>query len=243
VKEASTNEFKQSRTEYNPLSLASSALAFLGYIGSDDMAGTRFVKAMIASQNISRYAVDDILSRYGWEGLGSATVVDVGGSYGHVAFRLQDRFPNLRFIVRDLPEIVSQAEQSRISHLRSEPELAFSSMISSRPSALTVRYLHFILHNWSDQYGARVLSNILPGMKKGDRILANDRIVDEFASRGLMAGCMGVSSHSNSMHAGQGLIEVLVLWHMTDIHISSRSMGVNGLRRSSRSWLRRLIPG
>ena len=47
-----------------------------------------------------------MLDNYPWESF--KTFADVGGSYGHVAISVAERFPNVKCIVQDLPGVVEK---------------------------------------------------------------------------------------------------------------------------------------
>lgn len=45
-----------------------------------------------------------------WASLGKATVVDVGGSHGLVCIALAEEFPDLQFVVQDIPNVADDAK-------------------------------------------------------------------------------------------------------------------------------------
>lgn len=49
---------------------------------------------------------DGLLDDYPWAD--KKTMVDVGGSYGSVAIRIAERFPNMKCSVQDLPDTVAE---------------------------------------------------------------------------------------------------------------------------------------
>lgn len=59
---------------------------------------------------------DGLLDNYPW--ISKQTVVDVGGSYGSVAIGIAKRFLNIKCIVQDLPDTVSEGASQLPSELR-----------------------------------------------------------------------------------------------------------------------------
>lgn len=53
----------------------------------------------------------DIATQYPWDSFGSGTVVDAGGSHGEAAFSIANKYPKLKFIVQDLPQVVATAKE------------------------------------------------------------------------------------------------------------------------------------
>ena len=60
-----------------------------------------------------KYLVDVARGGYGFSGVDAAAgvFVDIGGSHGFVPVELAQRYPNMRFVVQDLPKLVQSAPQ------------------------------------------------------------------------------------------------------------------------------------
>ena len=110
------------------------------------------------------------------------TVVDVGGSQGHVSAFLAGKHPHLRFIVQDLPEVVSESQltyqipdtvRDRVSLMASD---FFEPQKVSDADVFLIRH---IFHNWSDSYCLKILRNLIPGLKPGAKIVINDQLLPE----------------------------------------------------------------
>lgn len=72
----------------------------------------RFGKAMSLFSKAPGMGPSRLIDVYPWSTLkdGHATVVDVGGSFGNSSIALAEHYPDLKFIVQDLPGVVAKAE-------------------------------------------------------------------------------------------------------------------------------------
>jgi len=113
-----------------------------------------------------------------WQSV-TGIVVDVGGADGAVAFELAKKFPSMKIIVQDLPNVIENAQHSRITDF---PQVTFSSQDffseQSVPGA-DVYILRMILHDWSDKFCNRILQNLIPALKNGAKIMINDFCIPE----------------------------------------------------------------
>ena len=121
-----------------------------------------------------------ILDNYPWESLGDGTVVDVGGSHGAVSVAIAQRFPSLRCIVQDLPDVVADARTKIPPSLTNQVTFMEHDFFTEQPvKGADVYYLRWILHDWSDKYAIRILRSLIPALKDGARILLSEYVLPE----------------------------------------------------------------
>jgi hypothetical protein len=72
----------------------------------------RFAGAMASFVNAHGNAPSLLAEHYPWDSIGNGTVVDVGGSKGHISVLLAQRYPDLNFVVQDLPEALMGAAEA-----------------------------------------------------------------------------------------------------------------------------------
>ncbi|KAF2758677.1 S-adenosyl-L-methionine-dependent methyltransferase [Pseudovirgaria hyperparasitica] len=151
------------------------------YMSSDTQRWNAFHGAMRASKKFDTFSTSHVTEWSGWKKLPEgASVVDIGGSYGHVSKAIALAHPHLKFCVQDLPSVVSDAHKSL------EPELADRISFSAydffsgpQPETADVYLLRWVLHDWPDKYAAKILRNTIATMKPGSRILLVDVILPE----------------------------------------------------------------
>ncbi|KAH7311342.1 putative O-methyltransferase [Stachybotrys elegans] len=139
---------------------------------------TMFTQAMQAASRFAGFRVEEILKTgYDWKALGESTIVDMGGSSGHDAILLTQEFPNLNFIVQDMPETESGFNERVPDDLRSRIRFEPHDFLKPQDTRGNVYMLKFILHDWSDKYACQILGHLVPRLEEeGSHILLFDSI-------------------------------------------------------------------
>ncbi|KAK0663249.1 O-methyltransferase gsfB [Lasiodiplodia hormozganensis] len=147
-------------------------------IGRNPARAKRFGRAMHSLTGGEGYEVDYLVNGYPWDALGKATVVDVGGSHGFVPVALAKRFPDLRFVVQDLPKTVADGPAHIPPEFADRIEFQAHDFFTEQPVAgADVYFFRWIFHNWSDKYCEKMLKCLIPALKPGARILVNENIL------------------------------------------------------------------
>lgn len=121
-----------------------------------------------------------LVDGFPWSSLGTATIVDVGGSNGAVGRAIADAHPDLNFIVQDRPEVIEDAAKSELPpHLADRITFMAHDFFTEQPVAADVYLFRYIFHNWPDAYAAKILQQLIPVMKTGTRVLINDSLLPE----------------------------------------------------------------
>ncbi|KAL4382638.1 hypothetical protein AHAS_Ahas04G0253500 [Arachis hypogaea] len=132
-----------------------------------------FNDAMAGDSQMIKLALKD--HNMAFEGL--ETIVDVGGGTGTTAQIFSEKFPELKYIVFDLPQVVK--------NLKACNNLSFvgGDMFESIPKADAI-LLKSVLHNWSDNNCIKILRNckdavkVLSKDKKG-KIIILETVINE----------------------------------------------------------------
>lgn len=147
-------------------------------IGRNPARAKRFGRAMQSLTGGEGYEVDYLVNGWPWDALGSATVVDVGGSHGFVPVALAKRFPDLRFVVQDLPKTVADGPAHIPPEFADRIEFQAHDFFTEQPvHGADVYFFRWIFHNWSDKYCEKMLKCLIPALKPGARILVNENIL------------------------------------------------------------------
>ena len=107
------------------------------------------------------------------------TMVDVGGSIGHVSIALLERHPHLRACVLDLPAVVAVGERLAVGeadHVRSRLSFVAGDMFAEVLPADTY-LLKTIMHDWDDARCVRLLQNCRARLAEGGRVLGVDNVL------------------------------------------------------------------
>jgi acetylserotonin O-methyltransferase len=103
------------------------------------------------------------------------SVVDLGGSTGHLALAIRDRYPEMKVCVFDLPEVI--AETAHFTAGRAQ--LAGGDFFKDALPPADLYLLGKILHDWSDEKCRRLLKRICEGLPPGGGLLLAERLLEE----------------------------------------------------------------
>ncbi|PYI03401.1 putative O-methyltransferase [Aspergillus sclerotiicarbonarius CBS 121057] len=137
----------------------------------------RFAAAMATTSTAS---LDALSSHFDWNQLPSnSTVVDLGGSQGHVSVHLARKFPHLRFIVQDIAEVVEGATDKLPDDVKGRVEFIAHDMFEEQPVRAEVYLMRYVLHDWQDKYCVEILRNLVPSLKAGSKVVLQEYLLPE----------------------------------------------------------------
>ncbi|CAI6241297.1 unnamed protein product [Periconia digitata] len=138
----------------------------------------RFGKCMEHVTKNPAVRVNTIHDLYDWDGLGNASVIDIGGSGGHVSLELASHHPNLTFTVQDLPELKGNFDSLIPESLQDRITFQGHNFWGLQPVKDADVYLfRMIFHDWSDLYCTKLLKNTAAVMKPGSKLLICDSVL------------------------------------------------------------------
>jgi O-methyltransferase len=147
---------------------------YFEWIASDPARAAGFARAMATFARNGRKGVFDEYRLPSGQ-----TIADIGGSDGSLLVDLlaRDDDPTRRGIVFDLPETVPVA-RTLIAEagLTDRIEVVAGDFFTKVPEA-DIYVLSWILHNWSDQDGRRILGSISAAAEPGARLLVIEGVV------------------------------------------------------------------
>jgi 6-hydroxytryprostatin B O-methyltransferase len=105
----------------------------------------------------------------------------VGGSSGSVSIELAKAFPDLKFIVQDLPQNIESASASLLKdHSSLVERITFQGhdfFDEQTVKGADAYLLRMILHDWQPEDCVRILRIVLPAMKKNSKIIIMDVVL------------------------------------------------------------------
>ncbi|KAK6222954.1 hypothetical protein LQW54_000766 [Pestalotiopsis sp. IQ-011] len=117
-----------------------------------------------------------IVDCFDWEDAGEARVVDVGGSAGHDSVVLARKFPNLTFIVQDLPMVQPVFEADLPADLRPRVSFQEHNIFDPQPARADIFMVELILHDYPEPEAAKILRALVPTLRHGNRVLVFEYI-------------------------------------------------------------------
>ncbi|KAL5341993.1 O-methyltransferase-like protein [Aspergillus crustosus] len=126
------------------------------YATHPDMA-QRFGKAMVSLTDSHGNAPSLLAENYPWEAIGNGTVVDLGGAKGHVSTLLAQQFPDIQFVVQDIPQLIGGAAEALPAEVQGRVKFQAHDFFTEQKVHADIYLLRNILHNWSDPYAVRII--------------------------------------------------------------------------------------
>jgi hypothetical protein len=109
---------------------------------------------------------------------GIRTLADIGGSQGLILSLILQKYPDMRGILFDLPEVVKGAPSFIKSYgLKGRIDVKSGNFFESIPSGADAYLLKHILHDWSDEDCLRILRNIYAVAEPGTKLLVVDAVI------------------------------------------------------------------
>ena len=132
-------------------------------------------------------APDYLVKGFNWASLGPATVVDIGGSEGTHDIALAKAYPELNFIVQDLPAVVKAVKnKERPADVKDRISFMEHDMFQPQNVSADIYLFRWIFHDWPDKYVIEILRQLVPAMKKGARVIINEYILPEPGTSAIM---------------------------------------------------------
>ncbi|KAJ5563109.1 O-methyltransferase [Penicillium sp. DV-2018c] len=144
---------------------------FFEVLEKDEVNRTRWHDGMaVHNDTMVRHVAD----AYDWNTVQS--LVDIGGSEGHVSTFIAKAFSHIQITIQDRPEIISKA-RLREQH----PQLTFEEhdFFTPQPRIADAYFLRLILHDWNDADCTRIITQICPALRPNAKLLIMDAVLPE----------------------------------------------------------------
>jgi len=132
-----------------------------------------------AMKSNSRRSLQGILDLCDLEGVGTAA--DIGGGFGHVMIALLRKYPGMRGIVMELPDLASMGRKradNEDADVADRIEFVGGDMFEAVPAA-EVYILKHICHDWDDEHCVQVLGNCRKSLDGEGRVMCVDTVLPE----------------------------------------------------------------
>ena len=154
---------------------------------TDPARGKRFANSMEAFTSGSGMSPSFLISGYPWSNLAeNSTVVDMGGSEGHVSLTIAKANPHLKLVVQDLSEVIDKISISKYVSEGHRIQFMVHDFFTPQTLVADAYLLRWILHNWPDSYVIKIFRNLIPALRNGAKVIVNDQLIPSPGSVPLM---------------------------------------------------------
>jgi len=116
-----------------------------------------------------------VLEHGGWEALSGKTVVDVGGSLGAVMGAVATKFPEVKCVTFDLPEVIDKVGAPPSGVLLAKGDM-FDASTLPKGDAIFMKH---ILHDWSDRDSVRILKSCHAALPDHGTVIIADAVLPD----------------------------------------------------------------
>jgi hypothetical protein len=138
------------------------------YLADHPAAAAVFNRFMATQSNLHNAAIVDA---YDFSGI--RTLVDVGGGHGATLAAVLHRYPSVKGILFDLPEVIATS-RAEMSGLAGRCEIVGGDMLRAVPVGGDAYMIKRVMMDRFDDDAKIILSNCLSGMSSGAKILVID---------------------------------------------------------------------
>ena len=150
-------------------------LKIFDYLGKHPDKARVFGEAMTSISGTENPAV---AGAYDFSKVG--TLVDVGGSHGHLLAAILKANRKLKGVLFDLPQVLDQARNAPYvtnRDIAGRIELTPGDFFKSVPAGADAYIMKYILHDWDDELCVKILENCRRAMAPNGRVLVVDTVI------------------------------------------------------------------
>ncbi|KXG51923.1 O-methyltransferase, family 2 [Penicillium griseofulvum] len=136
-----------------------------------------FQDYMKATLKSAFYSTQHTVRGFDWSKVNS--VVDVGGSAGHISMAIHDQFPHIKFVVEDLGDVIRDPQQQLPQRYTDRISFLEHSFFDAQPVTADCYLLHYVLHNWPDEDAKKIIAGLSPALGPGKWVVIADHVVPE----------------------------------------------------------------
>jgi len=149
-------------------------MEFFDYLQANPKALEEFGETLKAHSAVANRGV---LERYDFGGI--RTLIDVGAGYGPLTIAVLEKYPDVRGVVFDLPEVIDAAPaQMPVTSESIARRIRYvaGDMFKQVPPA-DAFVLKLIMHDWDDAACASILANVCARLEPGGRVICIDNVM------------------------------------------------------------------
>lgn len=120
---------------------------------------------------------DAVLEAYSYDGV--STLADIGCGNGTVLTATLRRYPSLKGVFFDQPDVVDRARVAADEDISGRSQFVSGSFFESVPVGADAYQMRHIIHDWSDELSLKILKNIRSVIPSNGRVLIIETIVPE----------------------------------------------------------------
>src|SRR5262249_31899752 len=130
-----------------------------------------------AMTNATSGSSEAIVEAYGFSGI--ERIADVGGGHGLLLTSILRRYPKMKGVLFDRPEVVSTLPVSALAGCDGRVSVEAGSFFERVPDGCDAYIMKGIIHDWSDEHCRTILSLMREKLPNSGRVLVCEMVVTD----------------------------------------------------------------
>lgn len=134
---------------------------------------------MAAFSKRTMHDANGLVNGYDWSSINGqgGTFVDLGGANGHASVAIARANPNMHFVVQEMLDVVEKAKYHIPQDVADRVQCMAHDFFQPQPVAAQAYPFRQIFHNWGDDNFIKILRALIPALKPGAKIIANEFVL------------------------------------------------------------------
>lgn len=181
-------KYKDQDPSHTGWALAHDGMSLFETFGRIPAKAKRFAGSMASFNASPLMSHVHLVQHFPWGDMGpEATVVDLGGSHGELCAAVAAEHSNVRGVVQELPRTVQSVDRNQLPlTVRNRIEFMEHDFFTPQPMTAEVYVFRQIFHNWPDAHVVKILRQLIPGLRRGSRVVVHEMILPEPGTMSLM---------------------------------------------------------
>ncbi|KAI9685575.1 MAG: hypothetical protein M1822_004433 [Bathelium mastoideum] len=128
----------------------------------DEKKQQHFINSMSFSPSSPSYSISHLLANHDFGAIGAGMLVDVGGSHGQVSMAIAQRWPEIKCVVQDLPDVIEGLHEEIPQELEGRVTGMGHDFFTTNPvKGADIYFFRWILHDCDMDISMKALNNAL----------------------------------------------------------------------------------
>lgn len=158
------------KTGQSAFNKANGKLVFEYLKDHEDVAGL-FNNAMSSASSVTGPIVADTYDFSGFK-----TIVDIGGGHGSLLAAIITKYPHLRGVVFDLPEVIQSVNPDKLTN---KLDFQAGDFFEGVPKGADIYIMKHIIHDWDDEHCVKLLRHCCHAMSDGGKVLVVEQVITD----------------------------------------------------------------
>jgi len=141
------------------------------YLKDNEDIAKLFNDAMTSASSVTGPIVADTYDFSGFK-----TIVDIGGGHGSLLAAIITKYPHMRGVVFDLPEVIQSAN---LGELNDKIDFQAGNFFEGVPKGADIYIIKHIIHDWDDEHCVKLLKHCCDAIPDEGKVLVVEQVITD----------------------------------------------------------------